>query len=48
VVHGDESPVGDYAGNVEGAVCVGTSDEIFDCSRIEKLDVGEGKNLERE
>ena len=45
VVHRDESPVCDNAGNAECAIGVGTSNEIFDSSGIEKLDIGEGEDF---
>jgi hypothetical protein len=45
VVHGDESPVCDYAGDAECAVGVGASDEILHCGGVEEFDVGEGENF---
>jgi hypothetical protein len=45
VVHGDESPVCDYAGDAECAVAVGASDEILHCGGVEEFDVREGENF---
>jgi hypothetical protein len=45
VVHGDESPVGDNTGDAEGAICVGTGDEVFDRRGVEEFDVREGENF---
>ena len=47
-MHGNECPVGYYASNAEGAIVVSTSDEIFDCSGVEKLDVGEREDFGQE
>ena len=47
-MHGNECPVGYYASNAEGAIVVSTSDEIFDCSGVEKLDVVEREDFGQE
>jgi len=48
VVHGDEGPVGDDSGDAEGAVGVGTGNEVFDGGGVEELDVGELEDLGKE
>jgi hypothetical protein len=48
VVHGDERPVGDDAGDAEGAVVVLARDEVFDCGGVEEFDVGEGEDFGEE
>jgi len=45
VVHGDESPVRDYARNANPALAVGAGDEILHGSGIEQLDIGELQDL---
>jgi len=45
VVHGDQSPVGDNTGDAKGAIGVLAGNQVFDCSGVEKLDVGEGEDF---
>ena len=46
VVHADEGPVGDDAGNAKFLTCGGrTGDEVFDGCCVEELDVGEAEDL---
>ena len=42
VVHGDEGPVGDDAGDAEFVHCGGgAGDEVFDGGGVEEFDIGE-------
>lgn len=48
MVHGDESPVCDDAGDTEGSIWLGAGDEVFDCGGVEELDIGEGEDFGEE
>ena len=48
MVHSDECPVCDDAGDAKCTVYIGTSDEIFNGRGIKELDVGEGENFRKE
>jgi hypothetical protein len=48
MVHGHKCPVCNNTSDAECAVCVLAGDEIFDCSGIEELDVGKGKDAGEE
>lgn len=52
VVHGDERPVGDDAGDLDGGGVggrgVGARDQVFDAGGVEELDVGEGEDFGEE
>lgn len=45
MVHGDESPVGDNSGHAEVSVLILAGNQVLNGGSVEKLDVGELKNL---
>ena len=45
MMHGDQSPVRDYASNAYSALAVGAGDEILHSRGIEQFDIGKLQDL---
>jgi hypothetical protein len=47
-MHRDQSPVGDDAGDAQGAVCSSAGDEVLHRGGVEELNVREGEDFGKE